>query len=103
MLKAMSIATKQHSAGVVSLLCAISMVFCISRMIPYALSDETGKLKLWFGLMVASLVISLPASIFYYYFRGKLRTSSNLDRLHVEVDTLSKLDQQHTRSKTHES
>lgn len=98
----MSIATKQRIAGIISLLCAVSMVFCISRMIPYALGDETAKLKLWFGLMVASLIVSLPASVSYYYFRGKMRTSSNLDRLHIEVDTLSKLDQQHARSKTRE-
>lgn len=99
MLKAMSVTAKQHIAGIISIFCAAAMVFSISRMMPYGLSGEIGKAKEWFVLLIIFLVIGIVSGIAYYYFRGKSFQDNVLDRMRIEVDTLSGLGQKRMEPK----
>lgn len=62
-------------------------------MIPYGLSGEIGKAKLWLGLMGLSFLAGLLSGVVYYYFRSNSRGNGGLDPLSVEINTLASLGQ----------
>lgn len=92
----MSSTTKQRVSGILSLLSAIAIVYCISRMIPYGLSGEVGKVKLWFSLLVVALVIGLPSGVTYYFFQRNQTGDRELERQRIEMHTLAVMDQKST-------
>lgn len=84
----MNSSTKQTIAGGVDVFCAIVMVFCISRMVPYGLSGDLGKAIGWIVLAVIAFIVSLSAGVAYYYYRGR-KQDQGLERMHIEVDVLA--------------
>lgn len=73
-------ATKQQVSGVVCLLCAVCIVFCITAMIPYGLVGDIGKVKLYFVCMVLAFIISLPSGVAYYYYRSQVEIAHDRPR-----------------------
>ncbi len=72
--------TKQQISGIVCLVCAVCIVFCIATMIPYGLGGDVGKVKLYFVFMVLAFLISLPFGVAYYYYRGQAEIAQDRPR-----------------------
>ena len=94
----MSSTAKQRISGIVSLLSAIAIVYCISRMIPYGLSGEVAKVKVWFSLLVGALVVVLPSGIAYYFYQRNQKGNGDLERQRIEINTLATMDQKSRES-----
>ena len=95
----MTSATKQRLSGAVCVICAGAMVFFISRMIPYGLAGNTGKVKLYFAGVMVALVISLPSGVAYYYYRGNSKKDEDLERMRTEVAVLGRVGQNAAEAK----
>ncbi|MGB4758548.1 MAG: hypothetical protein WBP26_00660 [Candidatus Saccharimonadales bacterium] len=72
--------TKQQISGIVCLLCATCIVFCIAAMIPYGLSGDVDKVKFYFVFIVLAFLISLPFGVAYYYYRGQEEAAQDRTR-----------------------
>lgn len=84
----MSIAAKQNFSGVVCLVSAIFMMYCIWRMIPYGMAGEAGKVKLYFTLMIIAFIFSLASGLAYQYYRSK--PNEDVERIRAGVDILAR-------------
>lgn len=86
----MSIAARQRITGSVCAFGAAAAAYCISRMIPYGLAGNAGKVKQWFILAIIAIAVSLPCGVAYYYYRSRTKEAVDLERTRVEVDILSR-------------
>jgi hypothetical protein len=94
----MSVASKRNLSGIICLVCAVFMMFCIARMIPYGLVGEVDKVKFYFVLMIISFVFGLASDLAYDYYRGKV-DESGLERMRAEVAILSRAGRKSSRTK----
>jgi len=81
---------KQNISGIICVGCAVLMVFCIARMIPYGIVGEVGKVKAYFAGMLVGLVFGLPSGVAYYYYRSRSSESGELGRMRIETATLAR-------------
>lgn len=87
----MSINAKQYISGSICALCAAGLVTCISRIIPFGLSGNAAKVKLWFWPIIGCFAIGCVSGVLYYYFRAKACT---INPYEIESQTLGKSAQQ---------
>lgn len=85
----MSDITKQRTSGTICLLGTGLAVFCISKMIPYGLAGDSGKVKLWFVPAILLLAVSIASGVAYYFY-GNRTKDKNIERLHTEADILAR-------------
>ncbi len=96
----MNKATKQKILGTICVICAVVMVVCIARMIPYGMAGEVNKVKPYFAVVVVMLIVSLPAAVGYYYYRGgDTAEDKELERMRVEADILSHIGEKAAKPK----
>ncbi len=96
----MSSVAKQRIAGAISVFGAVGILFCISRMIPYGLGGDTGKVKLWFVLAIGALIISLPFAVAYYYYRAKASSGADIENQRIVMNILSRTGQKSAEPKS---
>lgn len=85
----MSNATKKQISGAGCVLSVVSMTFCIGQMIPPGLSGDIEKVKPHFILLFIALIFGLVFGAAYSYYRGNPTKDEELERMRVEMNTLS--------------
>jgi len=87
---------KRSIFQIVSITGVLVMLYCFARMIPYGITGQISKVKGYFVIAMITLVISLPCSIAYYFYRENAE-DKELARLRIETDTLAQLGQQNNQ------
>lgn len=82
--------SKQRRARIISIACLIFVVFCMSRMIPYGLNGEAGKVKLYFFLIMIAIIVAIPNAIAYQYYRD-MEENEDIENMRTRINIISRI------------
>jgi hypothetical protein len=87
-LQRFSTASKYRACQAVFAIGFIATLFCMAHMSPW---DASHHNKVWFGLAIVLVALTIPFALGFYYYRSKLHS---VDTGLIEVQTLSRAGEQ---------
>jgi uncharacterized membrane protein len=73
---------QKYRASQIAIVVSFAVVaYCLSHMSPF---KEARENQIWFGLLIAAVIISMPFFVAFYYYRARRKNDTN-DTILIET------------------